>query len=204
MIDYEYINSVLAKFEGRAYARAYIPCKGGTYYGGAEPLKGEPLGASGVTVATGVDLGQQSRSGLSDMGISEGTLNILQPYLGRQKQKAVDVLKEAPLTLTAKQVEEIDNAVHKHYIYNTARMFGWEKFITAPKQVQAVATSLHYQFGKPARNESPCLKLAWELMRSRDYKSAAVALMNTAGWSKDHQQYMARRKQEAALLWEIA
>jgi hypothetical protein len=203
MIDYDFINSVLARFEGRAYTRGYIPCWGGTYYGGAEPLKGEPLGASGVTIATGVDLGQQTRKGLSDMGISLCTLAYLIPYLGLRRQAAVERLKKEPLTIAPEQVTEIDHAVHARYINETADMFGRERFEVAPKQVQAVAVSLHYQFGEPRRDASPSLGLAWNAMRHGDYKTAAEHLTAIQGWSIAHQQYLPRRRQEAALLAEI-
>jgi hypothetical protein len=202
MIDYGYINSVLALFEGKAYERGYIPCKGGTYYGGG-PEKGEPLGASGVTIATGVDLGQQTRGGLASMGVSGETLLFLEPYIGLKKQAAVERLKAAPLTITPERVKEIDGAVHKHYIDGAAEMFGVGRFNDAPKQVQAVAASLHYQFGTPFRDASPGLGLAWSALRHGNYREAATYLTAPQGWSKDHQQYMARRKQEAALLREI-
>ncbi|MCL1813405.1 MAG: pesticin C-terminus-like muramidase [Treponema sp.] len=200
MINYSYINTVLAKYEGKGYARGYIPCKGGTYYGGNDPAKGEPFGASGVTIATGVDLGQQTKAGLESMGIAAGTIALLEPYLGLKKWMAVEKLKAVPITITAEQVIEIDDAVHAFYINNTANMFGREKFEAAPKEAQAVAVSLHYQFGSLRRDASPGLGLAWEAMRSGDYKKAAQHLTNPAQWSAEHRQYFWRRKQEAGLL----
>jgi len=206
MINYEFINAVLAKYEGKAYARGYVPCKGGVYFGGADSPKGDALGASGVTIATGVDLGQQTLRGLAAMGVYSDTLGILHPYLGLQKQAAINKLKEAPLTISPKQVEEIDEAVHKFYIQDAARKFGQERFDAAPKEVQAVAVSLCYQFGTPYRAASPGLGLAWEALRAGNYKDAALHLANPTGWSaKDpnHQQYLPRRRQEASLLAEV-
>jgi len=210
MIDFDFINSVLAKFEGKAYTRGYIPCKGGTYYGGAEPLKGEPLGASGVTVATGVDLGQQTLEGLKKMGISAATREVLKPYIGVKRAAAVETLKERPLALTGKQVAEIDDAVHKAYIQDTEARFniqlsvaGAKAFADAPREAQAVAVSLCYQFGVPYRDASPNLKAAWDAIRFGNYKAAADYLSFLQGWSADHQQYMARRRQEANLLLGI-
>jgi GH24 family phage-related lysozyme (muramidase) len=201
MIDKGYIINILARFEGRAIARGYIPCTRGTYYG-TGPDKGEPLGASGVTIATGVDLGQQTRKGLESMGISLEILEILEPYIGLQKKTAIEKLRKDPLTLTAAQVEEIDTAVHERYINETADLFGRGGFEKAPKQVQAAAVSLHYQFGTLSREASPALAKAWELMRQGAYKAAAGALRDLSGWSKSHQTYMSRRRAEAALLDE--
>jgi GH24 family phage-related lysozyme (muramidase) len=201
MIDTAYIRTVLARFEGKAIARGYIPCARGTYYG-TGPDKGEPLGASGVTVATGVDLGQQTRKGLESMGISPEIVVLLVPYIGLQKQAAMEKLRKAPLTLSAAQVEEIDRILHERYITETAGLFGRDSFERAPKQVQAVAVSLHYQFGALSRAASPALGRAWDLMRQGAYTSAADALRDLSGWSKSHQLYMSRRRAEAALLDE--
>ena len=200
MIDYDFINAVLAKYEGKGYTRGYVPCEGGTYFGGNEPEKGKPLGASGVTIATGVDLGQQTLKGLSDMGISIEPLAVLKPYIGLKKQAAIEVLKSSPLTITAEQVREIDEMVHKYYIHNTARGFGYERFESAPKEVQAVAVSLCYQFGSPWRAVSPSLGMAWEAMQAGKYREAAAYLSNPNGWSAEHRQYLLRRRQEAELL----
>jgi hypothetical protein len=199
MINRDYIETVLAKFEGKAIARGYIPCQQGTYYG-TGPEKGEPLGASGVTIATGVDLGQQTVPGLRSMGVSEDTLAVLAPYIGLKKQDALKKLQSSPFQLTDAQVEEIDRAVHSSYIKRAAALFGHDLFENAPKEVQAVAVSLHYQFGMPKRQESPALEKAWESMRKEAYEDAAAYLRSVELWSKPHQAYMARRKAEAAIL----
>jgi len=210
MINYSYINEVLGRFEGRGITRGYIPCMRGTYYGGTEPEKGDPVGASGVTIATGVDLGQQTKQGLINMGVSAALVGILEPYIGLRKQAALEKLKNAPFALSREQVEEIDGAVKKTYIDNTVRRFGLDRFVSAPKEAQAVAVSLCYQFGTPYRDASPNLGLAWEAMRSGDYEKAAEYLSDPNGWSKDHQMFVGteqrpgRRRQEAALLRGIA
>lgn len=203
MIDRKYIESVLARFEGKAIIRGYIPCQQGTYYGGDSPEKGMPLGASGVTIATGVDLGQQTMKGLAVMGISASTLAVLAPYIGLQKLEALKKLQREPFTLTAEQVEEIDKAVHNRYIEQAAAIFGREEFEKAPKEVQAVAVSLHYQFGTPRRPDSPGLANAWANMQQGAYKAAAECLRNPEYWSVSHRTYMQRRKAEAAILDEV-
>lgn len=60
-------------FEGPQQLRGYIPCDlrtGGTanYYGGPNPERYVPMGISGVTVGTGVDLGQTDATTLGGMG----------------------------------------------------------------------------------------------------------------------------------------
>jgi GH24 family phage-related lysozyme (muramidase) len=203
MIDYDFINFILGRFEGKGFTRGYIPCQQGTWFGGSDPSKGAPLGVSGVTIATGVDLGQQSKARLSSMGISATTVSILAPYIGLKQDQAVEKLRETPLTITEAQVREIDEAVSRHYIHDTARMFGQEIFEIAPKEVQAVAASLCYQFGLPRRDASPALNLAWEAMREGKYQEAAAHLSAPVGWSTSHQQFMNRRRQEAELLLKV-
>jgi hypothetical protein len=117
---------------------------------------------------------------------------------------AVNYLEGHPLELSDTEVTTLDRAVHLKYIGETATMFGPERFDEAPRQTQAVAVSLHYQFGILVRPGSPALHLAWDAMREGKYGSAADYLTAPQGWSKDHQQYLPRRRQEAALLKEIA
>jgi len=203
MINYYFISEILGRFEGKGISRGYIPCARGTWYGGNEPDKGAALGASGVTIATGVDLGQQTKTRLLEMGVSKDTLKILEPYLGLKREQAIQILKTTPFSITQDQVREIDNAVKKYYVNETANMFGRKIYEAAPKEVQAVAASLCYQFGTPQREASPALKLAWDKMREGDYRKAAEFLIYQSGWSTAHQIYLSRRRQEAALLNSI-
>lgn len=189
MIDTTYICTVLGRFEGKGITRGYVPSR-----------NGEPIGASGVTIATGLDLGQQTRASLEAMGIPSALINRFSPYLGAQKKEAQYILAKYPLTLTREEVETVDAAVHTKYIDETAELFGRDAFAAAPKEVQAVATSLHYQFGTPYRKASPALGNAWASMQRGDYARAAAQLRDPAGWSKPHQQYLKRRQAEAGLL----
>jgi GH24 family phage-related lysozyme (muramidase) len=197
MIEYGYITGILARFEGRAIGRGYIPCRQGTWYpGGAD--KGDILGQSGVTIATGVDLGQQTEKGFA--GLPAALLDKLRPYLGLKRGAAKAALIHKPLELSSEEVKQIDELIHKRYIDETAVMFGRTICEAAPKQVQAVAVSLHYQFGTPRRKESPALEQAWEALRRGEYRKAAGYLRNHELWSKSHRAYMARRDMEARLL----
>ena len=192
-IDTAYIRSVLERFEGKGITRGYVPSR-----------NGEPIGASGVTIATGLDLGQQTRAGLAAMGIPAALLNRFAPYLGAQKKEAQYLLAREPLRLTQEEVAIVDRAVHAKYIDETAELFGRALFDGAPREVQAVAVSLHYQFGTPARKASPALEKAWNAMRAGAYREAAEYLRAPSGWSAIHRQYLKRRQAEAALLDKAA
>ena len=78
-IAYDYIREVLSRFEGAGRTRGYVPCD----------KTGRPLGASGVTIGTGVDLGQQTGAGLLDMGVPHAVVKKLLPYIGLKKEAAL-------------------------------------------------------------------------------------------------------------------
>jgi hypothetical protein len=190
-IDTAYIRTVLESFEGKGVARGYVPAR-----------NGEPIGSSGVTIATGLDLGQQTVASLEVMGIPRSLIERFRPYLGAKTKEAQYILARSPLTLTPEEVALVDGAVHAKYIDETAALFGRAAFEAAPKQVQAVAVSLHYQFGTPARAASPALAKAWQAMREGRYALAAEWLRKPCGWSEAHQAYLRRRREEALLLLE--
>ena len=55
---------------------------------------------SGVTVATGFDLGQRNETDLRTLGLPSDLITTLKPYLGRKAKDAQDALAKAPLTIT--------------------------------------------------------------------------------------------------------
>ncbi|GHU12566.1 hypothetical protein FACS1894161_1060 [Spirochaetia bacterium] len=199
MIDLGFICEVLARFEGKAILRGYVPCIKGAWFPG-DGDKGEALGCSGVTVGTGVDLGQQSVVLLRLMGLPEILIEKLAPYCGRYKAIAIAFLNNNPLVLSPEEARLLDEAVHKHFIKQTSVLFGRERFEAAPKEAQAVAVSLHYQFGTPRRSASPALEKAWNALREGNYGKAAAFLRNRELWGVAHKPYMSRREAEAALL----
>lgn len=179
-IDEPFIQSVLERFEGKGVRKAYIP-----------KSKGVILGQSGVTVGTGVDLGQQSESGLLAMGVPRPLVEKLRPYLGKKKEEADALLKKYPLELTVEEVEQLDAAVRSSYIAATEKRFNGKKpatpFADCPKEVQAVAVSLEYQLGPGGA------KKYTDLLAAGKYREAANLLRSAA-------EYQDRRRQEAALL----
>ena len=192
MIDKDYIISILGRFEGKAIKTAYVP----------KDKAGQVLGVSGVTIGTGFDLGQQAPKEIEKLDLPEALREKLMPYAGLKQEAAVKKLAESPLELSDEEVATLDKAVHEKYIKETESMFG-PNFTVIPKQAQAVAVSLHYQFGRPRRAASPALGMAWDALKKQSYKAAAEYLSGAQGWSADHRLYMGRRRQEAGLLLEI-
>ena len=194
MIHTDYIRTVLERVEGKGIHKGYVPCDKAT---------GKPLGVSGVTIGTGLDLGQQTRASLEAMALPVPLVELLTPYLGAKREDAVYLLARQPLTLTAQAVAALDAAVHAKYIAEAATIFG-EGFARAPKEVQAVAVSLHFQFGMPYRKTSPALARAWVQMQEGQYAEAAQTLRDPEGWSESHRRYLKRRGYEAGLLESAA
>ena len=186
-IQYEYIRKQLEPFEGKGVTQAYVPCR-----------QGVVLGVSGVTIGTGVDLGQQTDLGLAKMGVGLIVVLKLMPYLGLKKQQAVAFLKANPLQLSRAEVENLDTAVINHYINNTARQYNQAgpaaPFENIPKQAQAVIVSLFYQKGGPKT-----FPHTWQALLNGNWANAANRLRTPALWT----DYHSRRKAEGGLLLEI-
>ena len=119
-IHMQEIRTFLRRVEGPQQTQGYIPCDlvdGGTanYTGGFSPERYIPMGVSGVTIATGVDLGQTDAITLALMGVGDSTIALLTPYLNRSKKAAVAALHQCPLTIPCEMAEELDAAMHHHH-----------------------------------------------------------------------------------------
>ena len=208
MIHIGKINEVLNRdyFEGPQVHRGYIPCNlagGGTsnYKGGARPERYIPMGASGVTVATGVDLGQTSAAELESMGVPREIIAKVRPYLGVQKIKAVFALYNRPLLLEKPDADKLDECVHMHHVKLISRRYdkdaGEGTFETLPWQAQAVIFSLLYQCGctgGPKKDPK-----TWEALVNKNWQTAAKRLMTREYW----QGYQNRRRKEGEILSEL-
>jgi len=97
-IDYNFLSDR----EGGRKLLAYVPNSKGS--------------KSGVTVATGFDLGQRNEADLKKLKLSKTLIDKLKPYLGATKKDAVDTIKKKPLLLNAAQANEIDKIVKSTHI----------------------------------------------------------------------------------------
>ena len=185
-INFDFIRATLERFEGKGIARAYVPAKNGV-----------PLGVSGVTIGTGVDLGQQTALGLLDMGVPFEIVDKLRPYLGYKKQDAQAILRERPLALSAAEVDALDSAVIGRYIRDIATRYNKDNpsalFADIPHQAQAVIVSVLYQRGLGSPKNFP---QTWKLLLAGDWQAAADKLCNGALWDG----YQTRRAAEGQIL----
>ena len=105
----------VSKEEGGSYRSPYVPW--GPISGKGKD--GKPVlttgNSSGVTIGTGVDLGsmtQKDLDKLTEMGVSQQTVDKLTPLIGKKREEACKALREAkkdgPMVLNANDVELID------------------------------------------------------------------------------------------------
>lgn len=205
MANIAYISDFLTRVEGPRQTQGYIPCflrTGGSanYKGGANPDNYKAMGASGVTIGTGCDLGQTSLNELREYGLHEtALLEKLLPYIGLRKDAAVQKLHSMPLTILMRQAEDLDHAVHGGYLrrnvipaYDKASKV---KFDALPDQAQAVVMSVCFQKGcGGVRRDWP---KTWKYLTTQDWKNAARELQH--GFI----EYKTRRTTEGRLLEEL-
>ena len=189
-IAMEFIRNFLKKWETRQLI-GYIPCEKRNYRGG--PGEGfEPIGQSGVTIATGLDLGQQTRGALIRYGITGTLLEKLSPYLEKTRYRAIDALRERTLAVTDEECTLIDDLVHADYVRQAQTAFDRMSpfnFTDTPKEVQTALVSMYYQLGSRA-----CRHAAWRFLAAGKFGKAAETLCS------DRTRYKARRRDEGKLL----
>ena len=205
MADISYISNFLTKVEGPRQTQGYIPCylkSGGSanYKGNVVPDNYTAMGASGVTIATGCDLGQTTLDTLRRYGLKDETLlGILARYIGKKKDAALRTLYAYPLTITREQAEALDHAVHGGYLNTYVRpaydAASKVKFDDLPVQAQAVVMSVCFQKGcGGVRRDWP---KTWKYLTTQDWAKASYELQH--GFI----QYKGRRVVEGKLLAEL-
>ena len=175
-IDYEFIK----EREGFILT-ANVPNAGGS--------------TSGVTIASGFDLGCRNVRDLNQLGLSASLVKKLKPYLGKKSKTASDYLKKNPLTVELSEANSINMKVKKESTnallkkYNKASKV---KFACLPKEAQTVIASVFYQY------KYKLVKYKfWKQVVVQDWSAAHSNLLNF------EDSYRTRRKAEAKILKRI-
>lgn len=180
-IDY----SFLSELEGGSKTTGYVPAA--------------DVSKSGVTIATGFDLGQRNEVDLSNLGLSADLQGKLKPYLGKKAKDAQAELDKKPLSIKDEEAEEIDKAVKKSHIdmlklkYDAAAE-SKKKFTDLPAEAQTVIASVSFQYGTNLSTRAPKF---WDAAKKQDWKECATILKSFGD------AYPSRRKKEANLLEKI-
>ncbi|WP_420240220.1 type VI secretion system tip protein TssI/VgrG, partial [Vibrio fluvialis] len=153
--------------------------------------------SSGVTIASGFDLGARSKSDLLALGLPQTLVDKLTPYLGYKKDEAVEFLAKNPLSVNEQELELLISKVKESEtrrivdLYN--RTSKTTKFECLPWQAQTVIASVSYQYGYlPSETEN-----FWKQAIEQDWSAMFNNLM------KFGDKYPTRREKEAGLIKEI-
>ena len=202
-VDIAYIGKFLNEdgVEGPRQTRGYIPARPGNFYGkpSQDPARYTAIGASGVTIATGCDLGQTDAAELKAYGVPNSLIEKLSPYLRLSSGKAIYKLSKMPLTITEHEAETLDDCIHNgelnKYIRPNYDRNSTVKFDDLPKQAQTVIFSMCYQLGcSGIKRRAP---RTWYFLINQMWADASNELIY------GFRDYKGRRRLEGLLLKEI-
>lgn len=176
-IDFDFISQL----EGGRQTKGYVP---------------DPEGSmSGVTIGTGVDLGQMGESDLAQFDLPADLKDRLRPYLGLKKHDAVRKVQEMPLQITPEDAKSIDKEVKSRFVRTLAEQYQAatnQAFEELPSGVQTVIASVAFQYGDLA-SKTPNF---WGQITTGDWDGAYQNLRNFGD------KYTTRRNKEADLFTE--
>jgi hypothetical protein len=170
MIDFAFIGSL----EGRSLS-GYVPA--------AE------LGNSGVTIATGCDLGHLTARALAQF---PGPFRF-NPYVHLFGEAAAEFLRAHPLTVSVADADAIDRVMFADDVEFLSALYARESqtgFGALPDRAQTVVASVGFQYGNPRRK---CPRF-WAAAVKRDW-AGMVDVLRSFG-----DRYPTRRHREAGYL----
>jgi len=180
-IDFSFISAL----EGGQLLKAYVPASS--------------ISQSGVTVATGFDLGARDEADLGRLNFPADLIVKLHPYLGLKKEDAVNKLEQQPLIISQQDADIIDKAAKAdatEFIvnhYDSALAPGKLKFAELSAEAQTVIASVSYQYGDLSRRTP----MFWAAVTAQDWEKTIDIL-------KDFQDnYPTRRNKEASYLQAV-
>lgn len=174
MIDWAFISAR----EGGQQLHGYVPT-------------GNDGNKSGVTIATGIDLGYYSRDAVA--GLPNALRVKISPFIGLIGDMARHWLAANPLTVTPEEADlieapkryEMQVSLSSHYLKDSAVAFE-----SIPDAAQTVLMSVTWQYGTPWVR-TPHF---WSICCKRDWQGAIAALRNF------NDPYPSRRNLEADYL----
>jgi len=182
----------LSQFEGGQKLQGYIPM-----------TKGGVLGKSGVTIATGFDIGQYGREEIKAFGFPEGLEEKILPFAGLRKGDAlavIDLVKA--LSITSEEANIIDYAVKAKHLGSAIRSWDSTRPDSAPafteltpaQQTVIFSRTFHQGIGMPSASVSQTF---YSAAQAGQWQSAELALRN---YNVSAQWYKNRISSEANLL----
>lgn len=158
MIDFSFI----AQLEGNE-CQGYVP----------DPENSQ----SGVTIASGFDLGQRSAEEIQN-AFDAPLADKLLPYIGKKKQEALECLQATPLDVSEEEAEIINQFSHDNATNRLKQL--WQSsdaqtdFDDLPDECQTVVASVAFQYG----NLSTRTPNFWKQVTAEDWDAATTNLRN--------------------------
>lgn len=174
MVNFGFISEL----EGGQVLQGYVPDAGNS--------------KSGVTIATGFDLGQYSISQLQ-MAFSHDLYRKIYRFIGLKGQAALTELDKSPLTITRDEADDLDAFSHSKTVEHLSREYlrdSGVSFESLPDEAQTVLASVAFQYGNV---DTRCPKF-WCACIKQDWSQAIAELRNFGD------RYPTRRNKEADYL----
>jgi len=172
----------IARLEGGSMTRGYVP----------DAMNSR----SGVTIATGFDLGQRHMADLQGLHLPDALCQRLAPYLGLTGSSALATLKATPLEISRDEALAIDSAYKAPFIQQLQEQYSRTAnaaFADLPAACQTVIASVAFQYGHLAKRTPKF----WGQVVARDWAAAVDNLRHFGD------RYAGRRRQEADLLASV-
>jgi hypothetical protein len=166
----------------------------GSILKGYVPLPGKSR--SGVTIASGFDLGQMHLKEFDQLPIQKDLKAKLRPYVGLKKFQAVAYLKAHPLTINAKEREELNEVAATKILLPLIQAYDKSSktpFAQLPPQAQTALFSFAYQYGVGFMYKRGNPKELWNYYITQNWVKVSHTLHS-------FKIYAPRRHQEAQLI----
>lgn len=149
---------------------------------------------SGVTIGTGVDLGQQEptayKKRLKDFEVSQELIDKLEPYMHLKRAEAAEYLLAHPLTVTKKEADLLDAEMKDEHLRGTIAEYGdivkdikkHRTFKELSSAEQTILFSRHYQDGN-IKFVNPSVEIAKFL--AQGLVKDALGKLNTTHYKGD-------------------
>ena len=150
---------------------------------------------SGVTIGSGIDLGQMGEGDLMSLHLPSQLFTKLVPYTLRRGEEAKVYLKAHPLSLSKEECKILEDAVREDKILDLERVYNASsqyKLTDLPKEAQTVIASVSFQYGYlPSRTPK-----FWSKAIAKDFEGMIKELKDFGD------SYPTRRNKEAKYLEE--
>jgi len=184
-VDFDFIG----KSEGKGIMEGYVPTN-----------NGEVLDSSGVTIGTGVDLGQKNIEYFEGFE-HEDILNKIKPYFGMKGQEALTYEEETPLNLLSQEVGYLDEFTKNKEMSLIEKSFKdltGKEFANMPPELQTIISDLQFQYGTDYNKTPKFRDIIKSIAKDPENKSLYSDLENELRNFGD--KYQTRRGREADLI----